>query len=317
MTLRATRDPTFGPDVHIGAGPDFVSADARRAQPPRLARLVSGVQLLSTLLAVPLGLASGYSIYRANFAPETNCQNLRASIIAMLDKNVDAATRHMLVRRDVETFEKSCGAFDPDAKAAFKRLLASDRVQPAAARHAEAKSENTGAKPKEKEIDTKSVRKAEPHPPAASPPAVKPAVANTVAPRVEPVRAQAAPPSDTAWVSAVREALVKHGVDSQAPVSAESAAAPAASSPSPLYPPLVEAVAPTIAPKLPEARVIAGSPQPPAMTQPITQPVADHPIPPAPIDAPLNTTPPRRSGVSAMISDIPLLGPVVDAVRGR
>ena len=85
---------------------------------------VSTVQIVGSLLAVPLGLASGYSIYRANFSPETTCQALRTNIIGMLDKNVDATTRRMLVRRDIEAFEQNCGAVDPDAHAAFKTLLA-------------------------------------------------------------------------------------------------------------------------------------------------------------------------------------------------
>ena len=95
-------------------------------KPTGILRFVSTVQIVGSLLAVPLGLASGYSIYKANFAPETTCQQLRGSIISMLDKNVDAATRRMLVRRDVEAFEQNCGGVDPDAHAAFKRLLAAE-----------------------------------------------------------------------------------------------------------------------------------------------------------------------------------------------
>ena len=89
-----------------------------------LTRLVATVQIAGSLLAVPLGLASGYSIYRANFSPETTCQTLRTNIIGMLDKSVDPTTRRMLVRRDVEAFERNCGSVDPDAHAAFKTLLA-------------------------------------------------------------------------------------------------------------------------------------------------------------------------------------------------
>ena len=316
MTLRATRDPTFHPDAYTSPAPDHVSAGTRPAGTPRLTRLVSGVQLLSTLLAVPLGLASGYSIYRANFAPETNCQNLRAGIIAMLDKNVDAATRHMLVRRDVETFERSCGAFDPDAKAAFKRLLASDRTPTTVVRHAEAKPKNVESKnvesknvepkiveTKPKEAEAKSVRKVESHPPVA-----KQAATNADAPRNATVRAEAAPESDTAWVSAVREALVKHEAEPKAQVV--TTAAP----PAPLTPLPIDTAAPVMAPKLPDAQVIAGPPAQPATAQP---PAADHPVPPAPVGALSETPPAPRSGMSEMIAGIPLLGPVVDAVRGR
>ncbi len=47
----------------------------------------------------------------------------------------------MLVRRDVETFEKTCGGVDPDATAAFRVLLAAEKTQAvAAAKQVEAKS---------------------------------------------------------------------------------------------------------------------------------------------------------------------------------
>lgn len=94
---------------------------------PRFARLMIALQMAGTVLAIPLGLASGYSIYRANFSPEANCQGLRANIISMLDKSADASTLRLLVHRDVVAFEHSCGTIDPDAVAAFKTLLAPRR----------------------------------------------------------------------------------------------------------------------------------------------------------------------------------------------
>ena len=63
---------------------------------------MSALQMIGTLLAIPLGIGSAYSMYRANFSAETTCQSLRANIVSMLDKSVDARTRHMLVRRDVD-----------------------------------------------------------------------------------------------------------------------------------------------------------------------------------------------------------------------
>ena len=119
--LVARRDP-----FHSGAH------DASNAQVPgggtaRLARTVGMLQVAGSLLAIPIGLASAYSIYRANFSVETTCQGLRSDIISMIGKSIDAGTRRMLVRRDVEKFEQSCGAIDPDATAAFKALLAKDK----------------------------------------------------------------------------------------------------------------------------------------------------------------------------------------------
>ena len=109
MRIRTTR----GPSIRASTQPL-----KRRSLP----RFVTAIQLVGSLLAVPIGIASAYSFYRANFSPETTCQNLRSGIVAMLDKSVDAATRRILVRRDVEAFEKTCGTVDPDATAAFKTL---------------------------------------------------------------------------------------------------------------------------------------------------------------------------------------------------
>ena len=100
-----------------------IRTSIRPLRASKLTRFVTAIQLVGSLLAVPIGIASAYSFYRANFSPDTTCQNLRSGIVAMLDKSVDAATRRILVRRDVEAFEKACGTVDPDATAAFKTLL--------------------------------------------------------------------------------------------------------------------------------------------------------------------------------------------------
>ena len=124
--LVARRDPPF----HVDAK-DAAPLNPHVYPPPRAsrtARVLTAMQLIGSLLAVPVGIASAYSFYRANFAPETTCQNLRSGIISLLDKSVDASTRRMLVRRDVEEFEKACAAVDPDATAAFKSLLAAEKT---------------------------------------------------------------------------------------------------------------------------------------------------------------------------------------------
>src|ERR1035441_3428856 len=133
--LVARRDP-FHPGAHDASsshGADVVGGGA-----PRLARTVSMLQVVGSLLAIPVGLASGYSIYHANFSDETTCQGLRANIVSMIDKSVDAGTRRMLVRGDVERFEQTCGASDPDATAAFKALLAADKPAAPIARRPDA-----------------------------------------------------------------------------------------------------------------------------------------------------------------------------------
>jgi hypothetical protein len=298
--LVARRDP-FHPGAHDAA----YSQDAAGGGAPRFARTVSMLQVVGSLLAIPVGLASAYSIYRANFSVETTCQALRANIVSMIDKSVDASTRHMLVRHDVEKFEQSCGAIDPDATAAFKTLLAGDKAAAPVARHVE-------AAPKE------SVRKAEPHPPAiaklpaAAPPSVA-ATAATAAPRDPAV-------SDAQWVDAVRQALLTHRPErpavAKAPVAPEAIqsqwpgqrdaalppSVPAAAAPSPVVPPAAAAVAPA----LPPAASVA------APAVPRADP--EHPVPPAaipdPEDAAAAKPEPHQSRIGRWIARVPLLGPV-------
>ena len=99
----------------------------------RLTRTMGALQIVGTILAIPVGLGSAYSMYKSNFTAEASCRALRANIIQILDKGVDASARHMLVRRDVVAFEQNCGSVDPDASAAFKTLLAVDKTPASAA----------------------------------------------------------------------------------------------------------------------------------------------------------------------------------------
>src|SRR5215510_10392770 len=105
--LVARRDPPFRTDAD-----DASPASPNIYPPPRASKLalfVTAIQMVGSLLAIPIGIASAYSFYRANFSPETTCQSLRSGIIALLDKSVNAAARRVLVRRDVEAFERTCG----------------------------------------------------------------------------------------------------------------------------------------------------------------------------------------------------------------
>jgi hypothetical protein len=105
--------------------------------PPRSAfsRLTGGVQLLGSLIGIPLALVGGYSTWHANFSPEAKCQALRANIVSMLDRKADATTLRLLVQRDVAAFQRDCDAVDPDAVAAFKTLLTAEKTP--AVRHVE------------------------------------------------------------------------------------------------------------------------------------------------------------------------------------
>lgn len=214
--LVATRDPppNPGPNKHGSASHAGHGAAPAGTHGSRLMFLL---QLAGSMLAIPVGLASAYSIYHANFAPETTCQNLRANIVSMIDKQIDAATRRMLVRHDVETFEQTCGAFDPDAKAAFKVLLtpAAPKAAPVAAQQPVKVQPPAAVTVKEKEPRKAEAHKAEAHKAEAHAVAPAPEKPARQASR-EPVKEQARPAaehdaaSDARWLDAVRGALVTH-----------------------------------------------------------------------------------------------------------
>jgi len=285
---------------------------------PRLARTVSMLQVVGSLLAIPVGLASAYSIYRANFSVETTCQALRGNIISMIDERVDASTRRMLARRDVEKFERTCGAIDPDATAAFKHLLAGEKPAVPAAAPAAKRAEAPAQEPAYKaELHPQTVAK---QPPAELPPTSWPTAASERA-------RHDAKLSDAQWLDAVRQALLTHEANRpmteadrmpvapsapppQRPVQHEAVApvaAPPVAAPAPVYAPPV--AAPTIAPAapaLPPAATVAAPPAPLAD--------ADHPVPPAAIPSPEQLaamkSPEHRSLIGRWIARVPLLGPV-------
>ncbi len=254
--LVATRDPSH----HSGAAP---AADSG----PGITRLMNVLQVAGALLAIPAGLASAYSIYHANFSVESRCQSLRVNIVSMLDKSADASTLRMLVGHDVTAFEQSCGAVDPDAVAAFKRLLSADRPVPAPA-----------------------MAQAAPAKPAVEP--VKPvAEAKSVQ--------HAAVSSDAKWLDAVRGALVSHHADEPQPVEPTEAArlvappAPPSTPPLPMIATPIMPTSPTATATLPVAVV------PPA--------AADHPVPPAliPQAPPLEARAGARLG--ALVTHLPFM----------
>jgi hypothetical protein len=274
--LVAKRDPFESGAPNHHSSHDFGAQPAR----PPLARAMSALQTFGTLLAIPLGIGSAYTMYHANFAPETTCQNLRASIVAMLDKGVDARTRHMLVRRDVEAFEKSCGSVDPDATAAFKSLLANDT---ASLKRPVAKP--AGDKPEE--VVRKAESKAEPKPDIGT---IKTAEA-APAPREQL--------TDAAWLAAVRGALGPAESQAARPDAMALAAAPQ----------LVMLQAPP--PSEPRASLpppVAAAPQP--VIADAAAPDADHPVPPAPIPQPVAPAH-EQSRLGSIIQQIPFVGQAI------
>ncbi len=253
--LVATRDPP----LYSGA-PEASGAVRRDA--PRFAGLMTGLQIAGSLLALPVGLVSGYSVYHANFSAEARCQSLRGNIVSTLDKSADASTLRMLVRRDVAAFEASCGDVDPDAVAAFRTLFTA-RTKLATMRKvaapAPAAREGQGTK-------------ASAQPPAAK---SKPASAEAV-----PAQ-RAAAASDAAWLAAVRHALVHRHEEMPLPEASRAEARP------PLHGLGRPAVEPDGNPKTVAAPVAMISVAPSYVVAPAAPADADHPVPPAPIVGPL------------------------------
>jgi hypothetical protein len=279
--LVARRDPPLHSEAYDGA---------HGHRPPQISRFIHGLQVIGSLLAIPVGLASAYSVYHTNFTVEARCASLRANIVSMLDKSADAATLRMLVRRDAATFEQTCGAVDPDAVRAFKTLPA---VAPA------------------KQAAREPVRQAESVKQVAAPKPAAPPAAEEIKP-VEAKRVQGdAETTDAKWIASVREALT-HAPAAQEETMAAPVATPA---PPAMQPPLQQTPQPRVvheAPAAPPMPLAAPVLPAPVAIAPAPAPAADHPVPPGsipyiqPAAKPAETTPGH-----SWIAKIPLLNRVV------
>jgi hypothetical protein len=273
--LSERRDPIFN---HETAAVPHSRYDAtieyQHASPssPRFSRFVSTVQLLATMLGIPLGLASGYSIYHANFSPETTCGTLRTDIISMLNQNADATTLRRLVSREVASFEHSCGSVDPDAVAAFNKLLAKPAVATASEQHVSALVKQAARRPAAKEDLVH-------HPTHEVARVTATRSANRVADRADAATTRARREADANWLAAVRQALAEHRPATRA-FAAEAppmGTAPVEARPvdQPLGRSLLAPAQVHDAPLLPPATTVPGVPTPTRESDP------DHPVPPA------------------------------------
>ncbi len=301
--LTARRDPLLHPGAsevaHGAHHPAHVHS-------PGFNRFMTVLQVVGSIVGIPLGLASGYSIYHANFSVEARCQGLRANIVSMLDKSADASTLRVLVRRDVASFETSCGTVDPDAVAAFKTLLAHNR--------------HTVARRPE------PAKHAVPAPVAPVKEAAKPAPAK--APAVEARRVERdTARADANWVASVRAALIHAPAEEKAEAAEAPAALPV--QPRPLAratvradgpAPIIHAPAQSLATPAPAPRPVA--PALPPATSVVAPPkaAADHPVPPASIPEAVQTIPaaaaapaekPAPNGIRGALAEIPLLGRMI------
>jgi len=317
--MAARREPTFHSQ---GRSDDHQTVAGHPLHPIKPAshftRFISGFQAISTLIGVPLALASGYTLYRTNFAPDATCGNLRASIVSMLDKNVDPATRRALVKRDIEAFEASCGAVDPDAHAAFKALLSVDKVAvPAApvAKAAPAAKPVAVAKeaPKEslKEAHKDTVKDSAKEPVKAElRPAIVEKKAVVAAPAEAEQPAQDAAMTDTRWLDAVRQALVEQPAEPKAVAKEmpKELAKPQPVVPSKPGEPVLQPNWTVTEPAVQPVSHGGAMPLPPpvaVMSAPSSDP--NRPVPPAPVPAAQYA---HNNG--SWIAQIPFVGRIID-----
>ncbi len=298
--LAARREPTFG-DVST---PDVGDAVALRpaVQSSRLSRWVNVFQLFGSLLAVPVGLGSAYSLYRANFSTDTTCQSLRASIVSMLDKNVDVSTRRVLVRRDVQAFEQNCAAVDPEASKAFKAVLA--EAQPATAWPAAAAPKVEQDKTPAKEV----AHKVEPRQQQQQ--TAKPAPAPAAA---DSARREA---TDAQWLDAVRQAMATRETEPAEKPKALEAAPVLSPTPGTASTPSAAQVSPSATTEATAAPAPLGAPITLAPPAPIAAAVSepDHPVPPGAIPDAAEVAAAKReepkSRLGRWVAHVPLLGPI-------
>jgi len=290
---------------------------AAPAKATGLARLMTVFQLAGSILAVPVGLVSAYSVYHSTFSDDAKCQSLRANIISMMDKSADAKTLRALVRRDVKAFEQSCAAVDPDAVAAFKTLLAEKPapVSPPA---------QVRLKPA---IEEKTTVAAPAAPAAPAHPVTtvtrggdRPAdVKGNPLPLHQSASANAT--SDEKWLEAVRGALTAHHPDVTAPAQPASpphnlvapaqpapATAAAPPAPQPVPPPTQAAAQPApmpLAPALPPPAAVPNAVQPGPVA-------ANHPVPPGTIPDTAPAQPDNAAGQNdsrfSWVGKIPVVG---------
>lgn len=307
--LTARREPLLHPGEHdpAHAAHPGHAAHPSHAHSPGFTRFMTVLQVVGSIVGIPLGLVSGYSIYHANFSVEARCQGLRANIVSMLDKSADASTLRILVRRDVANFEKSCGAVDPDAVAAFKTLLASGKKTAAAPVVAPVKEVAREPVRRQHEEAKREVAKRE---------------AAKVAPAAEAARERRdAARADAKWVASVREALIHTPAERARRAEGEELPAPVRTVTPPTrashetHAPTLSLAPPAAAPSAPAARQAAPTLPPAASVAATPPPTPDHPVPPESIP---EVAPPavaaapvpeiEHGGLRGALAQIPLLG---------
>jgi hypothetical protein len=169
-------------------------------RPPMISqRLVTILQAAGAALGIPAAAAGSYTAYQAFFSPEVTCQKLRTNILATMERRIAAEAKHVLLRKDVTEFDKTCGESDPDARSIFQAALQDAAAQAnRAQRPSNAPAAAAVVQPKPVAPAAAAVAQPEPAA-AASPPAS--------APRKQPLTIFGAPGSSEqhGWVAISRK----------------------------------------------------------------------------------------------------------------
>jgi hypothetical protein len=81
------------------------------------------VQLTAALIAIPVGLTAAFSFYHSHISTEGICENLRSSLLSIIDRNVPADVKFASMQRDFELFEQKCARIDPDIHTVFRATI--------------------------------------------------------------------------------------------------------------------------------------------------------------------------------------------------
>lgn len=83
------------------------------------------LQYLSAALGIPAAAAGMYSVYQT-YAGDVMCQNLRASIVSIMEQNLSPEVKRALLRKNVDEFGTKCGDKDPAARLMFQSAVKAD-----------------------------------------------------------------------------------------------------------------------------------------------------------------------------------------------
>lgn len=230
-------------------------------------------QAVGAALALPAAAAGVYTVYRTNFSPDTACQNLRASIVSTMEKNVGLDAKKALLKKDVEDFNKNCGEVDPAAREMFQAVLEGRASigDLSAKGQAPARPSAVAAVPPVNHPAAQGMSQ-----PAAAPVQVAPQVGGQVAAPVamQPAPAPVAPAQPPAQQVPSSYAAPQPPIQAQPPVAAPMAAPMAAPSPTPQPMPAqqVRPAAPTVPAKTAQPAATGQAPQLPGQTKVAAKP---------------------------------------------